>query len=511
MTKDDIVARIKELVPPGAPVPQDEKLCEELRCLTVKLIDLAANAPGGISDPFCAISDRRISVPAERLRKLLDNRIVLVTGGEGHIGHALITELHQYSPYRIISVDNLHDNTYLRPTPYPSIPNIRKYTIDIRDRSALDKVFREEAPDIVFHCAAQRLPAHAELDPTYTISTNVMGTKNILDLCVEHEVSRCVFSSTGKASRYMTRDVYAGSKKIAEWLIAETACSSSVAFSIARFTHVAQTSPVAQDISEKLRSGMIGMHSPDSVMFVQSLVEAAQLLLNALLLARPREPRLLCVADLGWPIEALDIAIHKMYNSSKPVALYFTGHPDGYSEPFFKGQLHWEGPAIGHPLFNALEPIQSNTGASPDVLVGALAPFAENVLARHINVLSNISRDSVEATVNGSVKRLLGRGVRGVSQSAFHLIPPVMLLQVLHRGLDPRSLKLEGISIDSHRDIAEIILKALYGRIEPCSFPSAGWTLMKHRPLVDSLRTLSAVRDEAEYILVALQSCENTR
>lgn len=54
---------------------------------------------------------------------------------------------------------------------------------DIRDAVALQKIFAEKKPEIVFHLAAQPLVRRSYRDPLETWSTNVMGTANVLEAC----------------------------------------------------------------------------------------------------------------------------------------------------------------------------------------------------------------------------------------------------------------------------------------------------------------------------------------
>jgi FlaA1/EpsC-like NDP-sugar epimerase len=60
----------------------------------------------------------------------------------------------------------------------------------------------------------------------------------VIQLCETYGVQQCIFSSTGKASRYFTNDVYAGSKKLAEWLFAQAAQQGRVKYGMVRFTHI---------------------------------------------------------------------------------------------------------------------------------------------------------------------------------------------------------------------------------------------------------------------------------
>lgn len=80
---------------------------------------------------------------------------------------------------------------------------------DVRDLAGLEKVIRETRPDFVFHLAAQPLVRLSYRQPVETMSTNVMGTVNLLDALrrVEHPVA-CVVVTSDKC--YENREVLHG-------------------------------------------------------------------------------------------------------------------------------------------------------------------------------------------------------------------------------------------------------------------------------------------------------------
>lgn len=80
---------------------------------------------------------------------------------------------------------------------------------DVRDLGALEKVIQETKPDFVFHLAAQPLVRLSYREPVETMSTNVMGTVNLLDALrrIEHPVA-CVVVTSDKC--YENREVLHG-------------------------------------------------------------------------------------------------------------------------------------------------------------------------------------------------------------------------------------------------------------------------------------------------------------
>ena len=73
--------------------------------------------------------------------------------------------------------------------------------------------------DVVFHLAGQRDPGRAEREVHRTVTTNVLGTGNVLSAVAASGVPQTVLASTGKALRPYSPEVYTASKRIAEWLM----------------------------------------------------------------------------------------------------------------------------------------------------------------------------------------------------------------------------------------------------------------------------------------------------
>jgi UDP-glucose 4-epimerase len=112
-------------------------------------------------------------------------KTVLVTGGAGFFGGVLKQEILD-SGNRCVSVDVCPDDT--------DHANLRKERIDIRDSAALDTVFASERIDGVAHCAA--MLAHGSINDRELWSSNVDGTRNIMEAMRKHGVRQMVFTSS---------------------------------------------------------------------------------------------------------------------------------------------------------------------------------------------------------------------------------------------------------------------------------------------------------------------------
>jgi UDP-glucose 4-epimerase len=118
---------------------------------------------------------------------------VLVTGGAGFIGShvvdALVKEGHD-----VVVVDDLSMGK--REQVHPSA---RFYHLDIRDRQALEKVFRAERPEVVNHHAAQANLRRSMSEPSFDASVNILGSLILIELSLAYNTRKFINISSGGA------------------------------------------------------------------------------------------------------------------------------------------------------------------------------------------------------------------------------------------------------------------------------------------------------------------------
>ena len=115
---------------------------------------------------------------------------VLVTGGAGFIGSHIVDELISQG-HTVSVVDDLSESSLQNLN-----PEARLFDVSINDPDGLEKAFAEAKPDVVSHHAAQISVRNSMYDPTHDAQVNIIGSLNILQAAVKHDVERIIFAST---------------------------------------------------------------------------------------------------------------------------------------------------------------------------------------------------------------------------------------------------------------------------------------------------------------------------
>lgn len=110
---------------------------------------------------------------------------IIVTGGAGFIGSNFIFYMKkQYPDDRLVCVDKLtYAGNLATLKPVMKAPGFRFCRMDICDRGAVDRLFREERPDAVVNFAAESHVDRSIEEPGIFLQTNVIGTGVLMDIC----------------------------------------------------------------------------------------------------------------------------------------------------------------------------------------------------------------------------------------------------------------------------------------------------------------------------------------
>lgn len=126
-----------------------------------------------------------------------ENTVVLITGGTGSFGNAMVNNLlgKNCGEIRIFSRDETKQDAMRRRL--SGAGNVRFFIGDVRDRSSVDRVMH--GVDLVFHAAALKQVPSCEFFPLEAVATNVTGSANVVQSSIAHDVSSVVLLGTDKA------------------------------------------------------------------------------------------------------------------------------------------------------------------------------------------------------------------------------------------------------------------------------------------------------------------------
>lgn len=382
-TGREIIQRLRTAAPPGQ-ARLDDTTLERLRELTRALV-AASDAAVTEHRRFLGIRQRGLCMPEEALAAKLRGSTVLVTGGTGCIGSALMQELAQRTTGRLASLSRGVS------AGWPRVAGADYLVGDVRDRRRLDEVIDEVRPDLIFHVAAQRNPGLAEVEVHRTVTTNILGTRNVLAAAAAAGIPQVVCASTGKALRPYSPEIYTATKRAAEWVTSCAAASGELACSAGRFTHVVDNSIIYQRLVDWANGdGVIRLHSADIAFYAQSALESAQLLLVSSLGWARGEFLVHAITDLGWPVSLLDLAVGVLAQAGSAVPIYVSGYDRGYEEVPFPG-LYDPATAGGvSPLLNAFEAAASRDAPCTKVDTFRLEMTTDSRLGKQLAKLEEV-------------------------------------------------------------------------------------------------------------------------
>ena len=158
---------------------------------------------------------------------------ILITGSAGFIGFSFAKKLLEKKMYKIIGIDNFNDyyDINLKKKRNNILKNYKNYKfnkVDITDKKKIDKIFKNEKFDFVFHFAAQAGVRYSINFPRKYMESNLMGFFNILENVKKYRVKRLFYASSSSVygenknfplnekENIFPKNIYALSKKVNE-------------------------------------------------------------------------------------------------------------------------------------------------------------------------------------------------------------------------------------------------------------------------------------------------------
>lgn len=238
----------------------------------------------------------------------LSGRVVMVTGAGGSIGRELCRQIARWNPTELLMLGHGENSIFealldLQES-FPGL-SVRPLICDVRDRKRLANLMAKHRPQVVFHAAAHKHVPMMEQNVEEAVSNNILGTRNLVDLCVANGVERLVMISTDKAIRPV--NVMGATKRIGEMIVLDAAARSGLAYSVVRFGNVLGSRGSVVPIFKRqiARGGPITITHPDMRRYFMTIPEAVYLVLQSASLGSGGETYVL---NMGQQVRILDLA-----------------------------------------------------------------------------------------------------------------------------------------------------------------------------------------------------------
>ncbi len=216
-------------------------------------------------------------------KKLFNNKVILITGGTGFLGKALVAKILEYEPksIRVFSRDEFKHHKVQELFKFN--PKLRNLVGDVRDFERLKKAC--EGADIVIHAAALKRLDLLEYNVEESIKTNILGTLNVVNACLQSNVQKAIFISTDKACSPV--NTYGACKFVSERIFNESNFNKgarNIVFTCVRYGNVLEsTGSVIPFFESKIKNNeKIPLTDPRMTRFIISSDQAVNLIFDAL-------------------------------------------------------------------------------------------------------------------------------------------------------------------------------------------------------------------------------------
>jgi FlaA1/EpsC-like NDP-sugar epimerase len=308
-------------------------------CLSNKVtIQKVPNAKSWINGEFSAKQIAKINIEdllgrkpivldEEKIKNELSGKVILVTGAAGSIGSGIVRRIVNYSPAKLILLDQAESDLYdLQQELLETEIKLEVVIGDIRNFDRMKRLFDYFKPNYVFHAAAYKHVPLMENNPSEAVLTNINGTKNLVDLSLSYHVEKFVMISTDKAVN--PTNVMGASKRIAE-IYAQLRNQKGVTkFVTTRFGNVLGSNGSVIPLFQKQieQGGPVTVTDERITRYFMTIPEACQLVLEAGAMGEGGE---IFVFDMGESVRIIDLA-HKMIQLSglevgKDIQIKITG------------------------------------------------------------------------------------------------------------------------------------------------------------------------------------------
>jgi len=258
------------------------------------------------------------------MKESFDNKTLLITGGTGSFGNAVLTRFlpTNINEIRIFSRDEKKQDDMRQ---LYRNDKIKYYIGDTRDKRSVDAAMHDV--DYVFQAAALKQVPSCEFFPIEAVRTNIMGCENVLDSAVEHHVKNVIVLSTDKAVYPI--NAMGMSKALSEKVMvakSRNLTGTGTTFCGTRYGNVmASRGSVIPLFIDQIKKGLpLTITDPNMTRFMMTLEDAVELVIFAF--ENGKQGDIFVQKAPATTIRILARALKELYNATNPIKEIGTRH-----------------------------------------------------------------------------------------------------------------------------------------------------------------------------------------
>ncbi|KEO72832.1 polysaccharide biosynthesis protein [Anditalea andensis] len=303
----------------------DQSISAGIRPSIVKIKDpWTLNSVGSLGIKKVVVEDYlaedQIILNDRHLYQYINQQTILLAGAAGNLGQEICRQLLFLNPAHLILIDQDEEGLAALENRIQTLQlntTITPVIADIRNKSRIRTVFEEFRPDLVYNAALFSETSFMEVYSDEALQIHIMGTKNLVDLSEDFEVSRFIQVSAEQA--VAPREVTAASKRLAEMYVQHVNARKSFSVKKTKFIIIRHGNILGlndneiHSIRKDIKSGKpVLIHHPKTSKSFYSLAETVKFILTSSILGQGGETY---VMDKKNSITLVDL-VHKIVKLS---------------------------------------------------------------------------------------------------------------------------------------------------------------------------------------------------